>query len=89
MHRQTFDLRIEAGAFGNRPALQCAFDLKAKIVVQARGVMLLNAELQRMVGLWRFSRTFLGAYRRFRGGVEVPFLLYSSSESVMAKPSAY
>lgn len=51
MHRQALDLRVEAGAFGSRPALQCAFDLKAKIVVQARGVMLLNAELQRMVGL--------------------------------------
>ena len=67
-----FSAGIERRAFGNGPGFQRAVDFQAEIVVQMRGVVALDAELQRaaMRGFgvdgagsgvwskWRFSRTF-------------------------------
>lgn len=49
MHRQTFDLGVERRPFRHRPALQCAIEFQAKVVMQVRSVVLLDAELQSMI----------------------------------------
>ena len=46
-HGQPLRSRIERRAFGNRPGLQDAVDFQAQVVMQVRGVVPLDAELQR------------------------------------------
>ncbi len=46
MHCQPAHARVKAGALGDRPALQRAIQLQAKVVMQPRGVVLLDAVLQ-------------------------------------------
>ena len=46
-HGQPLLARIERRALGNRPGLQRAADFQPEIVMQMRGVMPLDAKLQR------------------------------------------
>lgn len=48
VHGQAAHLRVQRGPFGDCPAFQRAIELQAEVVVQVTGVMLLDAELQRM-----------------------------------------
>ncbi|MNL15333.1 hypothetical protein D3C87_1363140 [compost metagenome] len=49
VHCQTLDLGVEGRAFWHCPALERTIELQAEVVMQARGVVFLNAELQRMI----------------------------------------
>ncbi|MNT41770.1 hypothetical protein D3C72_1781440 [compost metagenome] len=48
MHGQAFDLGVQRGPLGHRPTFQGTIEFQAKVVMQVRRVMLLDAELQRM-----------------------------------------
>ncbi|MNF90082.1 hypothetical protein D3C76_791920 [compost metagenome] len=75
MHRQTLDRRIQRRAFGHGPALERTFELQAKIIMQVRGVMLLNAELQGMIPggfpAWTLVGGRLGSRRKITHAVVV------------------
>ena len=82
LHRQPLDRRIERRPLGDRPALEHAVGLEPEIVVQVRGVVLLDDEDRLLVGcgftgpgrlaglgksrLARYS--FSGMARRLSGG---------------------
>ncbi|MNV26890.1 hypothetical protein D3C71_1180200 [compost metagenome] len=66
VHRQALDLGVQRRALGHRPALERAIEFQAKVIMQARGVVLLDAELQGVI-LGVFSaRTFDGGRLRRR-----------------------
>ena len=50
MHRQALDLGVERRPFRHRPALQRAIEFQAKVIMQVRSVVLLDAELQGVIG---------------------------------------
>ncbi len=50
LDRQPLDRRIERRTLGHRPRLEGAVELQPEIVVQARGVMALHHEAQRLAG---------------------------------------
>lgn len=55
MHCQAAHFGVQRWAFGDRPAFQGAVELEAEVVVQVTGVVLLDAELQRMGPLATFA----------------------------------
>ena len=65
-HRQPLVARIKARPLGHRPAQQNAVQLQPQVVMQARGIMLLNE-----VGKSFARRGFLG--RRLRRLAEIAF----------------
>ena len=67
LHGEAFFARIEGRSLGNRPRLEHAVALEAKVVVQAARGVLLNDEEEGSGA--RFDR----GRSRFRGGLERPF----------------
>ncbi len=51
LHGEPAVMRVDRRAFGHRPGLERPVELQAEVVVQARGVMLLDHEPQKVGGL--------------------------------------
>ncbi len=69
MHGQSLDFGVEGRPFRHRPALQRAIEFEAKVIMQVRGVVLLNAELQGGIGGFFLAGAF--DCSRFGGGGKI------------------